>query len=337
MSGVKGGQSGQLPEVVSFGEPLAALYPTPFEEVDARESDNTPSVGGLPTHYQLTWGGDTSNFSIAMAKLGHSCAYLTRVGDDVFGRGFLEVWESNGVETSGVQIDRRHRTGLYFATFDKGRHELVYFRAGSAATQTDPAEMAWSMVEGARALHLSGISQAISSEMTELSFNLMARAKRHGAMISYDVNYRPALWESAKARAVALETISEYVDVLEITDEEMLLLGLGESPEDLMSRLPRVPRYCAVKRGAQGSFLWSRDGSCSVASFRVPVKDTVGAGDAYDAALVAAILEKMSLEEAGRFASAAGALTCTGTGPLNRQPRREEIEALLGEPEPPTP
>jgi len=310
--------SSKAGRVLSFGEPLVAFYP----------SDTS---GGLSTSYSLTWGGDSSNFSIAAAKLGLACTYLTRVGKDVFGRGFLDLWRGHGVDVSAVQVDPERRTGLYVATFSAGRHELVYYRSGSAAANIDRNEIDWTVLDGVSVVHLTGISQAISPQAEEVSLELMARAKKRGILVSYDVNYRPALWPAERARAALLESVAGYVDVLEITDEEMAMLSLGERPDDLADALPRLPQFCAVKLGARGSTLQSPKGRCSARPLVVPFRDSVGAGDAYDAALITAILEGMELRDAARFANAAGAFTCTGVGPLEKQPRRKDIERLLAE------
>lgn len=318
------------PEVVAFGEPLVAFYPAGEGEEQGSELDS-PADASLPARYRLTWGGDASNFSLATVKLGRSCALLTRVGSDLFGRGFREVWERNGVDTRLVQTDAAHRTGIYFAVFSGGRHELAYYRADSAATHVDGAEIDWTLVDGARVVHSSGIAQAISPATAQLSFRLFEAAKARGALVSYDVNYRPTLWAPEQAREIALRTIERYVDILEITDEEMGMLGLGERPEELLEHLPRVPDYCVIKRGLKGSCLFTRGERHSFGAFPVAVRDTVGAGDAYDAALVAAILEGRGAPDAVRFASAAGALTCTGVGPLERQPRRSDIDRFLHE------
>lgn len=317
------GEEGARPEVVAFGEPMAALYPA-----DA-SGDTGESV--LVSDYKLTWGGDTSNFCLAIAKLRHTCAYITRVGDDPFGRGFLALWRDRGVDTRGVQVDSSRRTGLYVATFRGRRHELVYYRQSSAATQVDRSQIDWGMIDRAKVLHVSGISQAISPAMRDLSFELMSRAKGHGVMVSYDVNYRPALWEAREARSVAIETIKRFVDILTVTDEEMRVLGLADQPERLAQALPRVPAWIGVKLGSEGSFMETGGDSFRVGSFKVTFRDSVGAGDAYDAALIVGILEGGGLPKVAQFANAVAALTCTGVGPLERQPSREEVERFLRE------
>lgn len=308
----------QSPEVLAFGEPLAAFYPLSGEE-------GAPAFGA----YRMTWGGDTSNFSIGITKLGHVCTYITRVGADDFGRSFIKLWEDYGVETDQVQQDSGRTTGVYFVSFRDGKHYLTYYRGQSAATVVAREEIDWDYIRNARVLHVTGISQAISTRMLDLSFELMRFAKQNHILISYDTNYRPLLWSADRAKAVIFHTIREYADVVMTTDEEMQMLGIGEDPERLIDALPVMPGMCAVKLGARGSVLMDRQSSVWLPSYPVEVSDTVGAGDAYDAGLISALLENCSLEEAGKRATAAAALTCRGTGPLERQPDRAELRVYL--------
>lgn len=303
-------------DILCFGEPLIGFYPPPGESMTA----DVPVI--------KTWGGDTSNTALAAAKLGLSSAYLTRVGDDVFGRSFIDLWKQTGVSTDLVQTDSEKKTGLYFVSFEGPRHIFTYYRADSAACRVTAGEAELAEAGNAGILHLSGISLGISEMAREAGFRLMRRAKENGVPISFDVNYRPALWSADLARAVIGYTIAEFADILEITDDEMEFLGWGKEPEDILERFPG-PSFHIVKRGAAGAFLSGPGGRTRIPAFPVEVKDTVGAGDAFNAGFLAARLEGKTLHEAGIFAAAAAALVCTGTGPLEKQPSREEIGEFL--------
>ncbi len=276
-----------------------------------------------------TWGGDTSNVALATAKLGLSSAYLTRVGDDIFGRSFISLWKEHRVSTNFVQVDPERKTGLYFVSFQEGKHHMTYYRKDSASAHILSEEFDFSVLRTVRVLHLSGISLGISMQAQKFGISLMKAARKAGARISLDLNYRPALWDPAEARSVLEPLIREYVDILEITDDEMKQIGWGGvEPEILSLQLPG-PSYYLVKQGVQGAFLQGPEGSFRVPAFPVPVMDTVGAGDAFDAGFLSAFLRGAPLLEAGRFASAVAALVCTGTGPLEKQPDREEVETFL--------
>ena len=117
---------------------------------------------GEPTYLQ-GFGGDTSNMIIAAARQGARTAYLTRLGDDEFGRMFLGLWRSEGVDTGGVVMDRTAPTAVYFVTHNAAGHVFSYLRAGSAASRMRPEDLPLELIRSARFFQASGISLAISA------------------------------------------------------------------------------------------------------------------------------------------------------------------------------
>ena len=304
-------------EVATFGEPLIGIYPPGGCSI----ADDVP--------LSKTWGGDTSNAALALCKLGHQSTYITRVGDDGFGRSFLKLWQEVGVDTSQVKVDQEHHTGLYFISYQEGKHVFTYYRKNSAASWISSDDIDWEFLRAVKVLHLSGISQAISQQALEVSFDLLNFAKEHHILVSYDVNYRPPLWRKDIAKSVVKYTIEEYTDILEITDDEMKLLGWGEQPEALERQVSRVPNLYAVKMGERGSYLRQGDRELWIEPCQVDVIDTVGAGDAFDAGLIVGTLEEMDFDQLGTFANTVAALTCRDVGPLRAQPTREEVQQFL--------
>lgn len=309
-------------DILSYGEPLVAMYP--------REPAGGRHGGQAGSAYRMTWGGDTSNLVLAASRLGRRCAYLTRIGPDPFAERFLELWQSRDVETALVQRDETHNTGVYFVTFEGIRHTLTYYRRDSAAANVRADLVDWDRVREARVLHLSGISQAISTAAADLSFQLMRFAREHGILVSYDVNYRPPLWPAARADALTRYSIAEFADILFVTDEEIGMLGWPSEPGELRRAFGRPLAWLAIKQGPDGAVAMDADDRpVSVGAFDVEVADTVGAGDAFDAAFIDALLDDRPLEEATRYACAVSALVCRGTGPLETQPARAEVDAFL--------
>src|SRR5437763_6918177 len=113
--------------------------------------------------YLQGFGGDTSNVVIAASRQGARCAYITKLGDDEFGRMFLALWNEEGIDTEGVGIDPSASTGIYFVRHGEKGHTFSYLRAGSAASRMQPADIPPTLIERTRSLHVSGISQAISA------------------------------------------------------------------------------------------------------------------------------------------------------------------------------
>lgn len=304
-------------DFLSFGEPLVGFYPGRGSSL----AEDVPIV--------RTWGGDTSNFAIGVSRLGRSCAYLTRVGDDPFGRGFLSLWDDNGVDCSLVRIDEGRRTGLYFVSFEGGRHSLTYYRKDSAASAIAPEDISRLDLSRYRIVHLSGISLGMSPGALAAGMELIRGAKGAGGTVSLDVNYRAPQWASPMAASEAIASaILEGVDYLEVTDDEAESLGWGSSVGEIGERFPGVATV-VLKRGEQGASVLAGGQEFSVRAFKAAVVDTVGAGDSFDAGFLSSVLEGAAPPEAARFAAATAALTCTGRGPLERMPRRAEVDAFL--------
>src|SRR4051794_30164149 len=145
-----------------------------------------------PETFLRGFGGDTSNMAIAAARLGRELspplrvAYVTRVGDDAFGRLLLELWHTEGVDTRGVEVDALAPTGVYFVTHGVAGHEFSYLRAGSAASRMHPAGLPHAMLRDTRLLHVSGISQAISLSACDAVLEAIATARDGGALVSFD-------------------------------------------------------------------------------------------------------------------------------------------------------
>ncbi|MFA5446996.1 MAG: sugar kinase [Sphaerochaeta sp.] len=306
-----------MKDVLSFGEPLVGFYPTRGSSI----IDDGPII--------KTWGGDTSNLALGIARLGHSVSYLTKVGDDPFGTAFIRLWQTNGVDTSFVTIDRNRRTGLYFVSFEEGVHKLTYYRSNSAASSITVDCIEANSLKNYRVLHLSGISIGMSDTALETGIHLVKLANQGNTKVSFDVNYRAAQWESVQSAEKAIvQIIDNGVDLLEITDDEMGALGWGKSISDLASRFPRCETIIR-KEGADGATVFSKGKKYHFPAISVQVKDTVGAGDSFDAGFIVALLEGKSIQAAGKFATATAALTCTGTGPLERMPTKEQVNTLL--------
>ncbi|RYF36475.1 MAG: sugar kinase, partial [Comamonadaceae bacterium] len=161
------------------------------------------TVAGEPNYLQ-GFGGDTSNAVIAAARAGARTAYLSRVGDDSFGRALLQLWRDEGVGTQAIETDPDAPTGIYFVTHGAQGHEFSYRRAGSAASRMSPQWLQGAPADAIRAsriLHVSGISLAISREACETALAAMQLARSQGTLVAFDSNLRLKLWSLEAARA----------------------------------------------------------------------------------------------------------------------------------------
>lgn len=305
------------PAIVALGEPMV--------EFNQARAD-------APDHYLRGFGGDTSNMAIAAARLLEGVGrvgYATRVGDDAFGRMLIELWRREGVDTRGVAIDAEAPTGVYFVTHGAHGHEFSYLRAGSAASRMRPETLPHDAIHGARILHVSGISQAISASACDAVFAAIEAAEASGARTSYDANLRPKLWPLGRARAVIMATIAQCDWFLPSLDEARTLSGYDDADAILDWCHALGAPVIALKCGPEGVVVSDGRRRERIAGHRVECVDATGAGDCFDGAFAARTLEGDSPFEAARYANAAAALATTGFGAVAPLPRDAAVRALL--------
>ncbi|MFQ6094754.1 MAG: sugar kinase [Candidatus Bathyarchaeia archaeon] len=305
-------------DIISLGEPMVEFCAT-----------STGSLKDVKL-FESGWGGDTSNMAVAAARLNKACGYVCRIGDDEFGRSFLEMWQREKIDTSHVIIEDGSFTGVYFISIvDGGEHDFTYYRKDSAASHLSPDDIDPEYIKGSRIFHSSGISQAISTSCREAVFKAAEIAKSAGAIFSYDPNIRLKLWPINTARAVVSYTI-EMADIIMPSMEDVKLITGHSSSERAAKQILKMgPRIVAIKLGAEGSLIATEDEIIKAPGFTVNVVDTTGAGDAFDGAFLTGILEGLGLEKTARFANATAALKTLGKGAVAPLPRRSEVEKFL--------
>ena len=280
--------------------------------------------------YLAGFGGDTSNCAIAAARMGARTGYLTQLGDDLFGEQLLALWRHEGIETQGVQRIAGAETGLYFVTHGDGGHRFSYRRAGSAASRMRPTDLPPGVVQGAHWLHCSGISQAISASACDAVFEAIARARSAGTHVSYDLNFRPALWPATRALAIARETLAHCDLFFPSIDEIGALTGLLRHDDILRWSHDQGAKRVALKLGASGCLVSDANGARLIAPHPVTPVDATGAGDCFAGALLARLSAGDTLDRAARLANIAAALSTGGHGAVAPLPTLAEVFAAEG-------
>ncbi|MFJ1754145.1 sugar kinase [Kitasatospora sp. NPDC088134] len=312
---------------VCLGESMAVLLPDrpgPFEAVGAFR----PSVGGAE-----------SNVAAALAGLGVPTAWISRVGADGFGRRLTGELAAAGVDVSAVAVDPHRPTGVYLKEtggsglphdLGPGRSRLHYYRAGSAASALGPALLAdpaaAALLAAAPLLHLTGITPALSDGCLALVRALLAE-RRPGRLLSFDLNWRPALWRHRDASV--LPELLDAADVLLLgADEAGDAFGTGD-PAAIRKRFPAPATVVVKDSGHLVTALDRRGGSVTEPALRVEVVEPTGAGDAFAAGYLAGTLRGLDVRSRLRLGhlAAAGALTAaTDHGAL---PDARTVAALL--------
>lgn len=280
--------------------------------------------------YRAGFGGDTSNCAIAAARIGARSSYMTQIGDDLFGDDLLSLWQREGLDTRGVQRLVGGATGIYFVTHDSDGHRFSYRRAGSAASLMTPATIPAGLIESARWLHCSGISQAISPSACDTVFEAIARARAAGTKVSYDLNFRPSLCPAPRALAIARATLAHCDLFFPSVDEIAALTGLSEPEAIVQWSHAQGVAMVALKLGAAGCLVATRGSAPRhVAPYPVQAVDATGAGDCFAGALLARLCAGDDLPAAARAANVAAALSTQGYGAVTPLPRWADVLSIL--------
>ncbi|MEK2601816.1 sugar kinase [Burkholderia arboris] len=306
---------------------MAAAFPEILALGEAMIEFNQ-SQPGRPEFLQ-GFGGDTSNFCIAAARQGASTGFVSAIGDDPFGRLLADMWQAEHVDTTYVRIDRTAPTGVYFVTHGADGHQFDYLRGGSAASRYAVGDLPLDALAAAKAVHLSGISLAISTAACDAAFAAIDHARRHGAKVSFDTNLRLKLWPLPRARAVMREALRQTDICLPSWDDVTALTGANDRDAIVDVMLEHGPQVVALKLGKEGAYVATPNERRVVPGFTVEAVDATGAGDCFGGAFVARIVAGDDPFAAARYANAAAALSTTGYGAVAPIPHRDAVERLM--------
>lgn len=300
-------------DILSIGEPLfefSAASHGPLEDVST---------------FETGFGGDTSNVMIAAARMGANAGYICRIGDDAFGKQLLKLWRTHGVDTRYIITDNEHPTGIYFISRDDAGHHFSYYRKDSAASHLNTEDIPAAAIQAAKVLHLSGITQAISTSACDAVFHAIELAKQDNVTVTYDPNLRLKLWDIGRARAIILETVRQADIVLGGLEEFAVILN-EDKPKRVIDRLQSLGAATVVlKLGAHGVMYTAQSGIQQVEPISVELVDATGAGDTFDGAMCAAVAKGWDLDKSVRFANVAAALSVTKVGATGSIPSLDEV------------
>jgi len=308
-------------DVLTAGEALvllAAERAGPLEEAD---------------RFRRFSAGAELNVAVGLARLGLRVGYLTRVGDDAFGRFLLGTMHREGLARELVAVDPARSTGFMLKSLAGGGADpaIDYYRRGAAASAMDAGDLARLAPPGARHVHLTGILPALSAGCRELAFALAMTAHAQGRRVSFDPNLRPRLWGSHEEMVTTVNALAAQADVVLPGLAEGRVLTGGRDAQDIAGfYLDLGASVVVVKLGAEGAFCADRRGlRTHVPGIAVErVVDTVGAGDGFAVGVLSGLLEGLPLETAVRRGNAIGARVVQFPGDSDGLPTRRELDSL---------
>ena len=305
--------------VVTAGEAMALLDP-----LDAGELE----LGSL---LRLRFAGAESNFAIGLARLGVPVAWISRLGADRLGALVRAALAGEGVDLRWAREDPEAPTGLFYKWRAGGRTSVAYHRRGSAASRMGPGDVPDEALDGAALVHLTGITMALGEGPRELVLSAARRARAAGATVTFDPNYRPALWPSPVAAGAAMGPLLEHVDwYLCGAEEGGALLGVEGAQEVHAALRERGVAGAVVRVGAHGALVRSGGTVREVVPSRTEeVVDEVGAGDGFAAGFVFGLLQGWDPERCTHAANLVAATALRGTGDWETLPRLDELRGRL--------
>ncbi|WP_339183631.1 sugar kinase [Oceanobacillus sp. FSL W7-1293] len=308
-------------DVISIGEAMIVFNP------DAKGP--MKFVNG----FQKKIGGAELNLVVGCSRLGLKTGFISRLGNDEFGKSIRTFVRGEQVDTSELDLVEDHPTSVYFKEImEDGNVQTFYYRDKSPTLTMRPEELNESYIKNARILHITGIFPAIGGENLNVMMKAIQLAKKHHVKISFDPNIRLKMWTKKEARQV-LSDILPHVDILLAGDEEMDIIIGENNPETIIEKTKEIGiPTIIIKRGERGSVGYHQ-GQTVIAD---PVKatkvvDTVGAGDGFNAGFLYGYLHDWDLESSLHFANTIGSMVVSITGDNEGLPFYEEIQQRLGE------
>ncbi len=326
-----------MSKIVCFGEVLIDLLAQP------------PATPDTPRAFLQYAGGAPANVAVAAARLGADTHFAGMLGEDMFGDFLRESLESAGVATDCIVRTSEAKTALAFVALDAtGERSFSFYRPPAADLLFRTEHFQPNCFNGTGSFHVCSNSLT-EPTIAETTFNGMLRARAAGAVVSLDLNLRPALWPANVDPAPRLWEALVNADLVKLSQEELDYLArpfgggtVGEAR--VRERLfDGQAQWLIVTDGAAPIRWFTRDASGQVASFRVETRDTTAAGDAFvggllfrlgerggdGAGFAAFCRDRSAIEDTLRFGAAVGALAVTRKGAFAAMPTLAEVQQLL--------
>ena len=311
-----------MTEITTIGEVLIDLTQTGVN------GQNVPVFAANP-------GGAPANVAVAAARLGASAAFIGKVGEDGFGAYLTGVLTENGVDASGVRADETPTTMAVVTVAPGGERSFRFVRGADALLTEDEVDTALS--EGSKVLHFGSVS--LTAEPARSATLFAARhAREHGVLVSYDPNYREALWPDREEAVARMCAPLPLADVLKLWDGELPLLSGTDDPAEGTRRLAdRGVSLVLLTLGGEGACGRWLGKTGLVPGGATTVADTNGAGDTVLGAVLSRLVRRgerplegltvRELEDILAFANRAASKTCSRSGAIPAMPTLAEIEA----------
>jgi sugar/nucleoside kinase (ribokinase family) len=308
------------PQVIALGELLVEVM---RKDVDQPLSQPGEFAGPFPS-------GAPAIFIDAVARLGVAAGFIGVVGADAFGECVLDRLRTDRVDVTHVRVAPGYTTGIAFVSYrSDGSRSFLFHLPQSAAALLGPADVDPAYVAGAAFVHVTGSGLSTSQSMRQACYEAVRACKASGGRVSFDPNVRPELLGLDRVRDICQPVLDQCDVLLPSESEATMLTGDRDEETACRSLVARGIPIVALKRGREGSTVFTPDQVIRAPPLPVEEVDPTGAGDCYGGAFVAGLLAGWDLARVARFANVAGALAVTRKGPMEGAPWRQDVLARM--------
>lgn len=286
-------------------------------------------------NYIKKGGGAPANVAASISKLGGAAFFIGKVGKDPFGYFLKKTLDEVAVNTQGLILDENNNTTLAFVSLkNDGERDFIFNRGADGELSIE--EMSLEKFER-EIFHFGSATALLPGKTREAYKEAIDIAKKKKGYISFDPNYRSALWEDKEKFKKEVYQCLNGVDFLKVSEEELEILGESKNRSIALKKLLKMGiKYIAVTLGSKGTLLSTNEREEVVPSIKVKSIDSTGAGDAF----VGGVLYKLSMEDASsiefnemieiiKFGNKVGAITCKKMGAISSLPDLKEIEEIV--------
>lgn len=276
-------------------------------------------------------GGAPANVACAISRLGGQAKLAAKVGNDPFGDFLINTVKAEGVDISSVIKAQDQATTLAFVALQNNGERDFSFNWG-AHDNLAYEELAEDFVKDSTILHLG--AALTDGNIVTLYRKLIANAKNHRKLISFDPNFRDALWDSKDCQSF-IKLCHEFIsdtDILKVSEEEAMMIADATTVQESASKLHELgAKMVLITLGGDGTLLSYQETLEIIGSIAIKSIDSTGAGDAFIGAMLFQIANAGELPpitnaiEMVSFANKVGALTCTKMGAIQAIPHKTEL------------
>ena len=314
---------------------IAALGELLIDFTETGRSENGMKI------FEQNPGGAPANLLTVASHMGYRTEFIGKVGKDMHGDFLKATLQKEGIGVSNLLQDEKYFTTLAFVEIAAdGERKFSFARKPGADTQIREKEIQEDILSECRIFHFGSLSLT-DDPAEDATLKAIILAKKDGAVISYDPNYRQPLWENEEKAIGVMKSVIRYADVMKVSDEESLLLTGAVNYEEAIEKLLKMgPKLVALTLGGDGVLIGTREGKRKIPAFKVHAVDTTGAGDSFWGGFLSAYLSKekkieeltwKEIEDCALMGNAAAALCVQKRGGIPAIPKKCEIEAKMKE------